>query len=281
MVAKTTTTTTVAPPSENPTVEKTTTVVEKTVETATGDAPVEKTVTYESNTAETPTAQTTDIAANAPTAENNGETKTRKRGGNPPPTIQPRAEKPTTVLNSDAILLIPADTELIVELTDYLDTEGSRAGDKFTARVVSPAEISGAIVEGHITKVQKPGRIKRRAEMLLSFDRILVSEDRWSNYAAILTEVLPLKGDNIKRVDTEGTVEGKSSTKGDIIKVGAATGAGLVIGAVVGGPVGAGVGAGVGAAFGVGAVVVERGKHIRLQKDQQLRIRTAYETQIR
>jgi hypothetical protein len=41
------------------------------------------------------------------------------------------------------------------------------------------------------------------------------------------------------------------------------------------------VGAGVGAAFGVGAVVVERGKHIKIVPGQQLRIKTAYETQIR
>ena len=41
------------------------------------------------------------------------------------------------------------------------------------------------------------------------------------------------------------------------------------------------VGAGVGAAFGVGAIVIERGKHIRLNRNQQLRIRTSYDTQIR
>ena len=254
----------------------------KTTETNSSQTPPEKSVTYQSNTTETAvTTQPDNGGGNTVTAANTGDYKTRDRNGNQPPTMQTKTEKPTTVLTSDAILLIPADTELIVELTDDLDTEGGRVGDKFTARVVAPAEISGAIVEGRITKVQKPGRIKRRAEISLGFDRIIVTEDRWSNYAAILTEVLPIKGDNIKRVDTEGTVEGKSSTKSDIIKVGAATGTGLVIGAVVGGPVGAGVGAGVGAAFGVGAVVVERGKHIRLQKNQQLRIRTAYETQIR
>ena len=60
-----------------------------------------------------------------------------------------------------------------------------------------------------------------------------------------------------------------------------ATGAGLVVGAVVGGPVGAAVGAGMGAAFGVGAVVIERGKHIKLNHNQQMRVKTAYETQIR
>lgn len=197
------------------------------------------------------------------------------------PTIKYRAEDFKYSGDGNAIVLIPTNTELIVELQDDLSTERNREGDRFTARVVSPAEIAGAIVEGRVTKVTKPGRIKRRSEMSLSFDRILLNESRWSNFNAMLTEVMPVKGDNVRRVDTEGTAVGKSSLKDDGIKVGGATGAGLVTGAIIGGPVGAGVGAAVGAAFGVGAVVIERGKHIRLNKAQQLRVKTAYETQIR
>jgi len=181
----------------------------------------------------------------------------------------------------DPVIIIPRDTELILELQEPLDTLRNHEGDKFTAKVVAPQEIVGAMVEGRIDKIQKPGRIKKRSTMLLSFDKIVVSETRWSNFDAIMTEVLPVKGDNVKRVDGEGTAVGKSTVKPDIIKVGAATGAGAGIGAIAGGPVGAAVGAGVGAAFGVGAVVIERGKHISLRPNQQLRIKTSYETQIR
>lgn len=190
-------------------------------------------------------------------------------------------QKVAYVAGDDPIIIIPRDTEIIVELDEAMDTERNREGDKFTAKVVSPAEIAGASVEGRIEKVTKPGRIKRRSEMLLSFDRIIISERRWSNFNALLTEVLPVKGDNVKRVDNEGTAVGKSSIKDDSLKVGAATGTGAGIGALAGGPVGAAVGAGVGAAFGVGAVVIERGKHIKLNQAQQLRIKTSYETQIR
>lgn len=182
---------------------------------------------------------------------------------------------------SDAVIIIPSDTEIIVELIDDLSTERSREGDKFTAKIVSPAEITGAIVEGRVNKITKPGRIKRRSELQLSFDRIILTENRWSNFNAIMTEVLPVKGDNVKRVDNEGMAVGNRSYKQDGIKIGAATGTGVVVGAFAGGPVGAAVGAGVGAAFGVGAVVIERGKHINLNRAQQLRIKTSYETQIR
>ncbi len=183
--------------------------------------------------------------------------------------------------NGAGTLVIPVETELIIELLEGVNTERNNEGDKFQARIISPNEIGGAIIEGKISKIQKPGRIKRRAEVVLSFDRIVLAGNRWGNFNAILTEVLPVKGDNVKRIDTEGTIEGKSSVKSDSVKVGVATGTGLVIGAFTGGPVGAAVGAGVGAAFGVGGVVIERGKHIQLGKNQQLRIKTAYETQIR
>jgi hypothetical protein len=195
-------------------------------------------------------------------------------------TVQTKTNDVSYVPTNDSVIVIPTDTELILELIDEISTERNKEGDKFTARIVSPMEMNGAIIEGRISKIQKPGRIKRRSEMLLSFDRIVLTEGRWSNFNAILTEVLPAKNDNVKQV-TEGTVEGKSSVKGDITKVGASTGTGALVGVIVGGPVGAAVGAGVGAAFGVGAVVVERGKHIRLSKAQQLRVKSTYETQIR
>jgi hypothetical protein len=201
--------------------------------------------------------------------------------GDEPPVIKYRTDELKYTGDSNAIILIPTDTELIVELLEDLNTDKNREGDKFTARVVSPQEISGAMIEGRISKIRKPGRIKRRSELLLSFDRIVLAENRWSNMSAILTEILPVKGDNVKKVDAEGTAIGKNSYKEDGVKVGGATGAGLVAGAVIAGPVGAGVGAAMGAAFGVGAVVVERGKHIRLNKNQQLKVKTAYETQIR
>lgn len=183
--------------------------------------------------------------------------------------------------NTTPIIIIPRDTEIILELQDDISTEQSREGEKFVARVVSPSEIAGATIEGRVSKVLKPGRIKRRSELSLSFDRIILDDSRWSNFGATLVEVIAVKGDNIRKVDAEGTALGQSSLKNDAIKVGASTGAGAVIGGVVGGPVGLAVGAGVGAAFGVGAIVIDRGKHIRLTRNQQVRVKTAYQTQIR
>jgi hypothetical protein len=197
------------------------------------------------------------------------------------PELTTGSAEPVKYVQSDDSITIPEQAELIIELQEDISTEANKQGDRFTALVVSPAELSGAVIEGRVDKIMKPGRIKRRSELSLSFDRIVIAEKRWGNIAATLTEVLPVKGDNVKLVDAEGTALGKSSIKSDSIKVGAAAGTGTVIGAVAGGPVGAAVGAGVGAAFGVGAVIIERGKHVRLVKNQQLRVKTDFETRIR
>ena len=249
-------------------------VVPPVIEEKTPTAPVAETpapTVEQPTTIQTNTEQTAVVTPETPIETTAGQ----------PPVMNVRTENASYAMNGDAAIIIPTDTELIVEMLTDINTEKSAAGDKFEARIISPTEYNGAIIEGKVSKIQKPGRIKRRSELLLSFDRIVLSERRWSNFNAIVTEVLPRKGDNIKRVDNEGTVEGRSSIKSDSVKVGAATGTGLVVGAIAGGPVGAAVGAGVGAAFGVGAVVVERGKHIRIEKNQQIRIRSVYETQIR
>ncbi len=191
------------------------------------------------------------------------------------------ARRTETVQAEDGVLVIKRDTELILELEDEVSTLVSQVGDKFKAKVVSPLDLQGWVVEGHVDKLRRPGRIRRRGEMLLAFDRIVLNEQRWGNVSAIMTEVLPVKGDNVRRVDSEGNVEGKIADRSDAVRVGATSGAGAVVGGVVGGPVGVVVGAGVGAAFGVGSLVVPKGRHVRLNRLQQMRVRTTYEVRIR
>lgn len=217
--------------------------------------------------------------------EDSGDTQTGStpsKYDNPPRTSESAAPKGVPV---EALVIIPANTELIVEMQNNVDTRESRRGDDFQARIVAPSEIEGAVIEGKIADLQKPGRIKRRAEMQLSFNRIVLNQNRWANMNAMVVEAFPLndktQANNVKKVDPEGTIQGKSSLKSDAIIVGSAAGTGGTVGAIAGGPVGFAVGAAVGGAFGLGGVLVARGKDIKLNEGQRLRIRTAYETQIR
>ncbi len=80
--------------------------------------------------------------------------------------------------------------------------------------------------------------------------------------------------ENVGDVDDEGGVRGKSTTKDDVTKVGAGAGIGAIIGAIAGGGKGAAIGAVIGGSVGTAGVLTQRGKDIRLEPGQQLRIRT-------
>jgi hypothetical protein len=176
---------------------------------------------------------------------------------------------------------IPTDTVMIVELLTNLSTEASQEGDRFQARVLGPAEYENAMIDGRVTRVKRPGKVKGTAELQLSFDQIRLPEDnRWANMSAQLIEVIEMGEQGVGGVDQEGGVKGKDSTKGDVTKIGAATGIGAIIGAIAGGGKGAAIGAAIGGGIGTGGVLATRGKEIRLPRGQQLRIRTSSETRI-
>jgi len=181
---------------------------------------------------------------------------------------------------STGTLAIPRDTIMRIELLSNLSTDASQKGDRFQARVIEPKEFDGATIEGHVTSVKRPGRAKSTAELQLSFDEIRMADGRSSRLSAQVIEVIPSNGQGVGKVDSEGGVQGKGSTKNDVEKVGAAAGIGAVIGAIAGGGVGAAVGATIGAGVGTAGVLTERGRDISLYQGQQLRIRTAGEAEI-
>jgi hypothetical protein len=177
---------------------------------------------------------------------------------------------------------IPRDTIMRVELMNGVSTDASHQGDPFQARVVEPKEYEGAIIDGHVVTARRPGKAKGKAQLQLAFDNIRMPDGRSTKMSAQVIEVLPNGGgQGVGKVDTEGGVSGQSSTKGDVEKVGAATGIGAIIGAIAGGGTGAAIGAAIGAGVGTAGVLTQRGKDIRLYQGQQLRIRTAGDAEIR
>src|SRR4029078_13170949 len=95
---------------------------------------------------------------------------------------------------------------------------------------------------------------------------------------AELLEVVPLNSENRADVDRDGGVRGQDSTKDDTSKIGAASGVGAIIGAIAGGGKGAAIGAIIGGGAGAAGTMTQRGKDIRLEQGQQLKIRTSTDT---
>lgn len=187
---------------------------------------------------------------------------------------------PDSTPTMSAPVIIPRDSMLLVELNSSLSTDASQRGDRFQARVLQPGEYQGAIVDGRVTRVKRPGKVKGVAELQLAFDQIRMPDNRVSNLSAEVVEVVDTGQEEVGEVDPEGGVKGKDSTKDDVAKVGAATGIGAIIGGIVGGGKGAAIGAAIGGGAATGGVLSRRGRDIRLERGQQLRIRTANETRI-
>jgi hypothetical protein len=175
-------------------------------------------------------------------------------------------------------LSIPRDTILALELITPVSTDASQRGDRIQARVLEPGAFAGYTVEGHIAQVKRPGKVKGVAQLQLAFDQIRSPDNRTSELHAELVEISPMGGDNEPQVDAEGGVKGRDSTKDDAAKVGAASGIGAIIGVIAGGGKGAAIGAIIGGGAGTAGVMSQRGKDIRLDRGQHLKIRTSTDT---
>jgi len=183
--------------------------------------------------------------------------------------------------SSNAPQIIPRDSILLVELESSLSTDASQRGDRFQARVIEPREFAGAVVDGRVTRVKRAGKVNGRSELQLSFEAIHMADGSTSGLNAEVVEIIDMNHrDDSATVDSEGGVKGRSSTKDDISRVGASTGIGAIIGAVVGGGKGAAIGAVIGGAVGTSSVLTNRGKDVRLERGQQMKIRTANETRV-
>ena len=190
----------------------------------------------------------------------------------------PAANDNSVATNANGSLAIPRNTVLALELLTPVSTEASQRGDRIQARVLEPQEFAGYIVDGHIAQVKRPGKTKGVAQLQLSFDQIRSNDNRVAQLHAELVEIAPMGGGNEPEVDSEGGVKGPSSTKDDVTKVGAATGVGAIIGAIAGGGKGAAIGAIIGGGAGTAGVMTQRGKDIRLDRGQHLKIRTSTDT---
>ncbi|HEY9404605.1 MAG TPA: hypothetical protein VIQ24_18245 [Pyrinomonadaceae bacterium] len=175
---------------------------------------------------------------------------------------------------------IPMDTMMRVELLTNLSTDATQRGDRFEARVIEPAQYEGAQVTGRVKGVKRAGKVRGTAELQLDFEQISLPDGRFTNFNAQVIEVVGRSTGNVGEVDEEGGVRGRSTTKDDVTKVGSGAGIGAIIGAIAGGGKGAAIGAVIGGSIGAGGAITSRGKDVRLERGQELMIRTSTETRI-
>ena len=168
---------------------------------------------------------------------------------------------------------IIANGESVVAVLDNgLSTANAKVGDRFTATVRQPSQYEGATIEGHVSNVQRSGRLTGRSQMTLNFDTIRLRDGGSYRFAGLLDSVRNAQGDTVK-IDNEGTVRDDNQTTKTAERAAIGTAVGAIIGAIAGGGKGAAIGAIVGAGGGAGSVYVQGRDDLELGRGTELTIR--------
>jgi hypothetical protein len=193
---------------------------------------------------------------------------------NPPPQPQPAQANPPASNNDVYVLVVPNGTRVVGVLNTDLNTATAREGDRFTITVREPGAYAGATIEGYVSRVQQGGRISGRAEMMLNFEQIRLSDGRTAGFNGIIEDIRAAGGEDVRVNNEGGNVQDSNSQGGRTAQraaIGAAVGA--IIGAIANGGKGAAIGAAIGAGAGVGSVYAQGRDQLQLRTGTELIIR--------
>lgn len=183
-----------------------------------------------------------------------------------------RPGAPSAVVDPN-IVTIPAGTKIPLSLKQAISTKNAREGDAVYAETAFPFVVdnrvivpAGSYIQGKISHVERGGRLKGRAEILMHFTSMIYP----SGYTVMLpgsVENTP-GADNKSVKDEEGTIQQDKDTGKkieDAAKGGVYGGSGgALAGGLAGGLNGARIGAGAGAAAGIGWALLKRGNDVKL-----------------
>jgi type IV secretion system protein VirB10 len=175
-------------------------------------------------------------------------------------------------------LNIPAGTKVPLELKHAISTKATHEGDAVYAQTTFPVVSSegrvlipaGTYVQGRVSHIQRGGRIKGRAEVLMHFTTLI--------YPSGYTVLLPGAVENAPGVDKtsmkgeEGTIRGDSQTGEKAGTVATSAGTGAVIGGLSQGGKGALIGAGVGGAVDTAIALLTRGNDVKMDAGTTLEV---------
>jgi hypothetical protein len=145
---------------------------------------------------------------------------------------------------------VPEGTPLKVKLQTTISTFSSKVGDPFQGKITDPVVIggktlipAGSMVEGRVTKLSEPRRIKGKPTIGIFPEHIVLPDGQRFLLNAVLVDT-DISGAD---VNEEGQFKGSGHDRRDQIEVAGGTGAGMLIGGLIGGGPGLLIGGAVGA----------------------------------
>jgi len=166
-------------------------------------------------------------------------------------------------------ITVPAGTKIPLTLKQGITSKSARPGDPVYAQTAFPITQNdqivipaGTFVQGEVRRVVRPGRVKGRAELQMSFTSMIFP----NGYTVLLPGAVqntPGSKDNTVN-GKEGTIHGPGSKGKDAGTIATATIPGAGIGAIADGGKGAAIGAAAGGVIGLATVLLTRGPDIQL-----------------
>ncbi len=193
------------------------------------------------------------------------------------PTVAENTNAPNAInskprVSGKARFVILPDTTVRLRLETQISTKTNQDGDKFTAFLVEPKEFEGAIIEGHIGKVKRSGKLTGQTELALEFDSINFKDGTTAAFRAQVERIYATE--QVKTIDDEGNVQTGSTTKDTTIRSAGGGALGAIIGGIAGGGKGAAIGAILGAGIGAGSVYVQGNKDLIFDPGTEMQVRT-------
>ena len=179
---------------------------------------------------------------------------------------KPTAKKRSTTTKK-VVPLIPVGTDLKIRINDTLSSKQSRIGDRFTATVIDPSRFDEARLNGHVSSIQKSGKVKGRTSMNLAFDSVELRDGRRGVLHGYVTRVY---GEGSGRADNEGGVESGSRGNQTVKRAGIGATVGAIVGGIAGGGKGAAIGLIVGGAGGAGSLAVKGSKELKIESGTEM-----------
>ena len=172
-------------------------------------------------------------------------------------------------------LVVPVGTTIPLALVNSISTKTAKDGDNVYARTTFPITINNEIaipvgtnIKGRVTAVVRPGRVKGKAELTISFQQMIFP----SGITVPLYATLGSVGD-VGQKKGETTIEGEGTKGKDAGTVAATSANGAIIGGLGDRSIkGAGIGGAAGAGVGAAIVLLTRGKDVVLHPGTTLEI---------
>jgi type IV secretion system protein VirB10 len=179
-----------------------------------------------------------------------------------------QSAQPASADNANRFV-VPAGTKIPLSLKQGITTKNARIGDPVYAQTVFPIVQndsivipSGTFVQGVVRSIVRPGRVKGRAQLQMSFNSMIFPNGYTIMLPGAVDSMPGSQNTDVK--GTEGTIQQGGSKAKDAQTIAAATMPGAGIGAIAGGGKGAGIGAAAGSAVGIATVLLTRGPDIQL-----------------